>query len=260
MNSPLRLLLGILLAVGILCSPTFAFSPDNALLSKLYDKVDMMYETAPSRVLHAYHKLPIVKIAIKNNTELAYYLDKLEAYIHGKLFTFTEQPNFVCLDSYVQKNDTIEVDYTITQPDGVLITTTLESVAREMGIPVAQIEHRLAFNAWTNQVMPGMDKLVLGAKLHENKTALLEPRDAYGSYNDDKRLTYIGNLPEEIQISEVGERVMMKVDVDGEEYVLIGIVVEKNDSSALVDFNHPRAWETIILSLEVMNLFKACAK
>ncbi len=132
---------------GVFVSSAFAFTPDNRLLSKLYDQVDQVYTNTPNRVLHAYHKLPYARILANKNPELRYYLEKLEQYIHGKLFTFTEQPNFVCLDDYVQKGDTVEVDYTVKQEDNQLISTTLESVARMYGIPLSQIENRLAFNA-----------------------------------------------------------------------------------------------------------------
>jgi hypothetical protein len=89
--------------VSAISSNTFAFEANNNLLNKLYEKVDAMYETNPERVMHAFKNLPRVKILTAKNPEVSYYLDKIAAYIHGKLFTFTEQPNFVCRDEYVQK-------------------------------------------------------------------------------------------------------------------------------------------------------------
>jgi hypothetical protein len=161
MRSFIRLLLGGCLVLVVISSSTLAFTPDNRLLNSLYDKIDTVYATSPQRVLHAYNNLTYAKIIATNKPELLYYLEKIETYLHGKLFTFTEQPNFVCLDTYVQKHDTVEIDYTIKQVDGALITTTLEDVAREMGVPLTEVEHRLAFNAGNKQVMPGMDQLVL---------------------------------------------------------------------------------------------------
>jgi FKBP-type peptidyl-prolyl cis-trans isomerase 2 len=61
-------------------------------------------------------------------------------------------------------------------------------------------------------------------------------------------------------VSKLNERVMMQVTIDQETYLLLGTVIEKTTDGAIVDFNHPRAGETIILSLEVMRLFKACNK
>jgi FKBP-type peptidyl-prolyl cis-trans isomerase 2 len=49
---------------------------------------------------------------------------------------------------------------------------------------------------------------------------------------------------------------MMQVTVDGETKLLIGTVIEKTAEKTVVDFNHPLAGETVLLSLEVMNLFK----
>lgn len=252
------LLVAVLCTIWSLSSFAAAFSPDNALLNKLYDKVDAMYATAPHRVLQAYHKLPYAKVLATKKPELAYYLEKIERYIHGKLFTFNEQPNFVCFSNYVQKGDTVEVDYTITEPSGELITTTLASVAKEVGFPVDQIERRLVFNAWEKQVMNGMDQLVLWAPVDKRVAAVVEPKHAYGTYMEAKRVTFSGKLAPELQVAKLHERVMMQVTVDDTQYMLIGTVVEKTAESATVDFNHPRAGETIILSLQVMNLFKAC--
>lgn len=260
MSSVIRLILVCMVTLCITVSATFAFSPDNRLLNSLYEKIDAVYATSPQRVLHAYNNLTYAKIIATNKPELLYYLEKIETYLHGKLFTFTEQPNFVCLDTYVQKNDTVEIDYTIKQVDGALITTTLEDVAREMGVPLTEVEHRLAFNAGKQQVMPGMDQLVLWAELNEPTTDLIEPKYAYGTYSESKRITFTGKLAPELQVSKLNERVMMQVTIDQETYLLLGTVIEKTTDGAIVDFNHPRAGETIILSLEVMRLFKACNK
>lgn len=246
------------LCLGSIGSLVNAFQPDNRLLNTLYDKIDAVYATAPDRVLYAYEHLTIAKIRAAKKPELLYYLEKIEIYLHGKLFTFTEQPNFVCLDTYVQKNDTVEIDYTVKNNSGQVLTTTLESVAQEMWIPLSQVANRLAFNPWNDQVLPGMDKLVLGAKLNKRTAALLEPKDAYGVYTEAKIVQFSGKLPPELQVADVGGRVMMQVTIDEEPYLLIGTVKEKTATWARVDFNHPHAGETILLSLEVMNLFKAC--
>ncbi len=256
-----RFLLALCCLFAVSFSTTFAFTPDNRLLNTLYDKIDSVYNTSPQKVLHAYHALPYAKIRVSNKPELLYYLDKLEAYIHGKLFTFIEQPNFVCLDTYVQKNDTVEAAYTITNvADGSLIVTTLEALAREVGIPASQVVNNIAFNAGKEQVLPGMDKLVLGAQLQKRTAAVLEPKDAYGVYTESKRITFTWTLDPVIQISNVWERIMMKITVDGEEKLLMGSIIEKTSTSATIDFNHPHAWETVLLSLEVMSVFKACGR
>lgn len=259
MNTTSRLVLGTMFALcNIVASVSFAFTPDNRLLNSLYDKIDAVYATAPQKVVRAYTHLTYAKVKAAPHPAAAYYLEKLAEYIHGKLFTFTEQPNFVCLDTYVQKNDTVEVDYTIKQLSGSLITTTLESVAREMGVPTSEIANMLAFNPGNKQVMKWLDTLVLWAIPNTPLAAVVEPKDAYGTYSDSKRITFSGDLAPVIQVSNAGERVLMQVMLEDGAYMLIGTVVEKTANHAIVDFNHPHAGETVLLSAEVMKLFKAC--
>lgn len=109
-------------------------------------------------------------------------------------------------------------------------------------------------------VMAGMDQLVLWTELNHTATDLIEPKYAYGTYQESKRILFQDDIAPEIQVSDVGERVMMQVAVEWKTYLLVWTVLEKTATSALVDFNHPRAGETILLSVQVMNLFKACNK
>jgi FKBP-type peptidyl-prolyl cis-trans isomerase 2 len=51
---------------------------------------------------------------------------------------------------------------------------------------------------------------------------------------------------------------MMKVTIDNETFALIGVIIEKTDTTATVDFNHLHAGKDVVLSLEVLKLFKAC--
>ncbi len=243
--------------MSAISATTIAFEVNNNLLNKLYEKVDAMYETQPERVMHAYKNLPRVKILTAKNPEVTYYLDKIAAYIHGKLFTFTEQPNFVCRDSYVQKGDTVEIDYTIKDIDGNLIVTSLEEVAKEMWSTIT-IENPLGFNAWSEYVLPGINNTVYWTQVWKNSWGFVPAIDAYGNYEDSKRITFEGSIPAEIQVSTIGWKVMMKVTIDDKTYALIGVVIEKTATSATVDFNHPHAGKDIMLSLEVLKLFKAC--
>lgn len=213
-----------------------------------------MYASNPERVLKAYHKLPLMTIKATKNPELAYYLDKIAIYIHGKLFTFTEQPNFVCLDDYVQKNDTVEINYTIKDTTWTILTTSMEDVANEFGIAKENI---LAFNAWSEYVLPWINTAVLGTKVGKWNGVLAEPNDAYGSYETNKRVTF-NELPESLKNATIGQQVLMTLTVEWEKKALVGVVTEKNATWATIDFNHPHAGKTVQIWVQILKLFKVC--
>lgn len=253
-----KIVIVILVAfVSAISSTTLAFEVNNNLLNKLYEKVDAMYETNPERVMTAFKNLPRVKILTAKNPEVSYYLDKIATYIHGKLFTFTEQPNFVCRDNYVQKGDTVEIDYTIKDINGNLIVTSLEEIAQEMW-SVLEIQNPLGFNAWSKYVLPGINNTVYGTEIWKINGWFIPAKEAFGNYEDSKRVTFEGTIPAEIQVSNIWGKVMMKVTIDNETFALIGVIIEKTDTTATVDFNHLHAGKDVVLSLEVLKLFKAC--
>lgn len=220
----------------------------------MYDRVDALYIANPERVLKAYHKLPILTIKAAKNPELAYYLDKIAQYIHGKLFTFTEQPQFFCFDAYVQQNDTIEINYIIKDSAWTLLATSLEDIAKEFGM---EQDNMLAFNAWSPYVLPWINSAVLGTKLGAWNGVIAEPNDAYGTYEDSKRVTF-HTLPDALKNWTVGQKILMTIMLDGEQKAVMWVITEKNATSATVDFNHPHAWKTVQINAQILKLFKAC--
>lgn len=255
----MKKLLLSLLSLFVLFGYTHAFTPDNTLLSKLYDQVDAVYEKQPERLLKLYEKLSYLELKYAHKPDVAYYLTKMHNYIHGKLFTFDEQPNFVCRENYIQKGDTVEIDYTIKKLDGSLLSTTLLDVAREYGWSDKQLENILAFNPWMEQVMPWMDSLVLWSRLGQRKASVVEAKDAYGSYNTGLVMTFSGTkIPVEIQATALDQKVLLTMQIDGENKTLLGKVVQKTATTVVVDFNHSYAWEDIALTIQILKLFKQC--
>ncbi|MDP2669510.1 MAG: hypothetical protein Q8O99_00395 [bacterium] len=88
---------------------------------------------------------------------------------------------------------------------------------------------------------------------------LLEPRDAYGTYQADMVMTFSGaSRPIELTIVEPGENVALPVVIGGDEKLLIGKLTEKHNDTYVVDFNHPLAGQEVQLILEPVHVFKGC--
>lgn len=221
----------------------------------MYDKVDAMYTSNPERVLKAYHKLPRVKILAARNPEVAYYLDKIATYIHGKLFVFNEQPQFVCFNNYVQQDDTVEVNYTISDTAWNMLATSLADVAKEFWIAS---QNMLAFNAWSENVMQWFNTAVLWTQLEKQNSIIAEPNDAWWSYDTSKRITFTNDIPETLNDGKVGQQVLMNITIDGSQEALLWVITEKTTNAITVDFNHPHAGKTVQIGVQIAKLFKAC--
>ena len=165
----------------------------------------------------------------------------------------------MCRSDYVQVGDTVEIDLTMKKVDGTLIQTSVEEIATAYGRTTKQVNDVLAFNPGRGQVIRGLDELTLGAKLGQHKGALIDSHDAYGAYQSDKIVTFsTSSLPAEIQVADKDEKVLMFVEIEGEEKLVLGTVTDKTSTSATVDFNHMLAGEDLVIYIHIMKLFKVC--
>lgn len=156
----------------------------------MYDRVDILYTQQPDRLLAIYQQLPLLTIKYAPHEEVSYYLQKLTTYIRGKLFTFDQQPNFICFSDRVQKGDTVEINYTIKTSGDALFRTTRSEVAATYDRNSQQVANPLVFNPGYGQVMRGMDEMTLGTHLQQRVGDLVQPRDAYGLYQADLLMTF----------------------------------------------------------------------
>eukprot|EP00241_Pyramimonas_parkeae_P006200 CAMPEP_0114251902 /NCGR_PEP_ID=MMETSP0058-20121206/15532_1 /TAXON_ID=36894 /ORGANISM="Pyramimonas parkeae, CCMP726" /LENGTH=388 /DNA_ID=CAMNT_0001365763 /DNA_START=93 /DNA_END=1259 /DNA_ORIENTATION=+ len=141
-------------------------------------------------------------------------------------------------DQVVEKDDNVAIHYVGTLPNG-----TEFDASRPRGQP-------LAFTVGSGQMIPGMDKGVLGMKVGETKSITASPAEAYGEKSD------------EAKISETLERVVEalgKDDVKVGTKVNIGApypatIIEVTDTTVTFDTNHPLAGETLNFEVELMEL------
>lgn len=84
-------------------------------------------------------------------------------------------------EKYVKYGDIVTVDYTLSYPNGTVIETTSESVAKENGIYSFGTSYSPAtFQLSYNQLIEGFVDGVLGMKEGETKTFAVPPEKGYG--------------------------------------------------------------------------------
>ena len=142
------------------------------------------------------------------------------------------------MSSSVQNGNTIKVHYTGRFEDGMIFDSSMG------GNP-------LEFTLGNHEVIPGFEDAALGMTVGDTKTVSIEPKDAYGDYNEglvvDMPREY---FPEEIS-PEVGMRLII-VDNNGEELPVV--VSEIHDESVRLDANHPLAGKKLIFDIELVDI------
>ena len=143
----------------------------------------------------------------------------------------------------VEDNLVVTLDYTLTVEDEVM-----ESTAD--GEPIQFIQG-------IGQIIPGLEEALYGLQVGDNKNILIQPEAAYGEYD-----------PESIEVvkkEEFSEEVPLDVgtfldlsDDDGE--ILSAQIIEEDEDTITLDFNHPLAGKTLTFEITVTDLRPATAE
>jgi FKBP-type peptidyl-prolyl cis-trans isomerase 2 len=148
----------------------------------------------------------------------------------------------------VEEGVCVKITYTGTFDDGKIFDTTDDHEGEPFDFIVG-----------SGNVVPGMDKAVLGMKKGENKKFRLEPAEAYGE-RDPKAI-------EKIPISEFegdmkpqpGMFVQMQTN-NG--HVIVAEILEVNKKDVKIDLNHPLAGKSLNFDITVVDILdpaESCA-
>jgi len=137
------------------------------------------------------------------------------------------------LQGKAKVGDEVKVNYTGRLKDGTIFDS---SVGKEP----------LDFNVGAHQVIRGFENAVVGMKIGETKTVELPPEQAYGSYDNSKVITFDSNSFGDFNNLQKGMTVYAGS--------LGGKVVEKNDTNAIIDFNHALAGKTLIFDITLVSI------
>jgi len=138
----------------------------------------------------------------------------------------------------IEAGDSVKVDYR-----GELENGEVFDASERHGSP-------LEFVAGAGQMIKGFDKAVVGMRVGQEKTVTLAPEDAYG-LSDESKVVEVSkeNFGDAWDALEVGTPVHSSQGVNG-------VVKEKKESSAIVDFNHDLAGKTLVFWIKVVEIEK----
>lgn len=143
-----------------------------------------------------------------------------------------------------EDGDTISVYYIGSYEDG----TVFDSNQGEDG------RAPLQFILGQHQVIKGFENAVYNMTIHEKKTVIIAPEDAY-PYNPEMVVTYNKTEVVESLGSEpaVGDKLMM---VTGAGAVIEGTVKEITPTTIVIDFNRESAGKTLVFEITVVDIVK----
>lgn len=104
-----------------------------------------------------------------------------------------------------------------------------------------------------DQIFPAIEKELLGMKVGETKTITLEPKDAYGEYNEEFSMNIPKNRIDSDANLSAGNIIVVSL-TDGKK--LKGIITKDCEDIILVDFNHPFAGKKLIITFTIDSIEK----
>ena len=143
----------------------------------------------------------------------------------------------------VEKGSSVKIEYTLKDDKGAVIDTNTGKDA-------------LAFTQGSQQIIPGLDKALLGMKVGDSKKVTVKPEDGYGNV-DPKAEAEVPKtaLPEGAAV--VGTRLLARGQ-DGQPRPVTVKAVK--DTTVVLDLNHPLAGKTLFFDVKIVSVEPPAAK
>lgn len=144
----------------------------------------------------------------------------------------------------VQLNDKVTISYT-----GKLENGTIFQKINESEPLVVTIGH--------HDIPPTLEQALLGMSPGEKKLVRLEPDEGYGIRRKDLLQTLDKDIFKDRINPQVGMILSLNVEKDGQNHQVPATVVEVNDTTIVVDYNHPLAGHNLLYDITVVAIHSA---
>ena len=137
----------------------------------------------------------------------------------------------------IKEGASVSVNYTGRLEDGTIFDTSIQEGREPLTATLGQ-----------GQLIPGFENGLIGMTIGEKRTIEIEPKDAYGEFNE--------MMVQEVEIDKVPEGVKVGDMLQGQnQYGPVQVTVkEVKDSTVVLDMNHPLAGKKLIFDLEVVSM------
>lgn len=137
----------------------------------------------------------------------------------------------------IKEGTSVSVNYTGRLEDGAIFDTSLQEGRNPLTVILGQ-----------GQLIPGFENGLMGMSVGEKKTIEIQPEEAYGEVNPQ--------LTQEVTLDKVPDNVKVGDMLQGQnQHGPVQVTVrEVNESTVLLDMNHPLAGKKLIFDLEVVSI------
>jgi len=126
----------------------------------------------------------------------------------------------------------VTLEYTLALPDRTVVES---NVGKEP----------ISYTQGNNEVLPGLEKALAGLKAGDKKHVTLSADEAYGSYDEKKKVTVTKEqVPPE---AKVGTRLRSPNGMEAK-------VVAIDGNAVVVDTNHPLAGKSLVFDINVLKV------
>ena len=137
----------------------------------------------------------------------------------------------------VENGSTVKLEYTLKDDAGTVLDSN-------------KGQEPLSFTQGGQQLMPGLEKQLIGMHVGEEKKVVLKPEEAYGPNDPTAQAEVPKNaLPPEAL--NVGTRLMARNQAGETRPVT---VKEIKENSVVLDLNHPLAGKTLVFEVKVLGV------
>jgi FKBP-type peptidyl-prolyl cis-trans isomerase 2 len=138
----------------------------------------------------------------------------------------------------IKKGDTVTIHYKRSLPDGTLIDA-------------AGHVDELCFRVGEQAVLPGLDRIVEGMSLGQEKDVCVRAEEAYGRFNQD----LVRKIPQDLLPGRFVPELGMMLSLQNQEgKTLAGIIREINAKHIVLDLNHPLVDKDIHVHIKIKNI------
>ncbi len=154
----------------------------------------------------------------------------------------------------VKTGDSVLVDYTGWLDNGTIFDTSDAATARQAGIYDANYTYQpLNITVGAGFYLEAFESALVGMKVNESRNVTLTPGQAYGEYDP--------SLVQPVNISLLEEYNITPHVNDTLYYDMQPVLVKEipNNTTVIIDFNHPMAGKTLHFMLTVRQITSANA-
>lgn len=125
----------------------------------------------------------------------------------------------------------------------------------EQLVDEAEANDPLYFLVGHQNIISGLEKELLGMAVGETKKVVVQAADGYGEYDDEEQDTLLRSaFPDDIELFE-GMAVELHDEETGD--IFDAMVIELDDKTVTLDFNHPLAGEELFFEVTIVELREA---